>query len=65
MAGILGYKDEAFKFLNEAYENKYHPMFYIDVFPSVEFIKNDPRYATLLRKMNLPDDISKFASAQE
>ena len=54
IAGILGYSDRAFELINEAYDNKYFPLIYIDVFPTVEFIRNDPRYNTLLQKMNLP-----------
>jgi hypothetical protein len=56
MAGILGYTDKAFKLLNEACEKKYYPASLIEVFPSTEFIRNDPRYNTLLQKLNLPYD---------
>jgi tetratricopeptide (TPR) repeat protein len=54
IAGILGFTDKAFELINEAYDNNFFPMIYIDVFPSAEFIKNDPRYSSLLQKMNLP-----------
>ena len=54
IAGMLGFTDRAFELLNEACENKYFPADYIDVWPGVEFIRNDPRYNTLLQKMNLP-----------
>lgn len=56
IAGILGFTDRAFELFNEACDNKYFPMIYIDVFPSAEYVKNDPRYSTLLQKINLPYD---------
>jgi tetratricopeptide (TPR) repeat protein len=55
IAATLGYKDKAFELLNEACEKKYYPTYLIDIFPSVEFIRNDPRYSLLKQKLNLPD----------
>ncbi|MFC2086340.1 helix-turn-helix domain-containing protein [Bacteroidota bacterium] len=54
IAGMLGYTDNAFNLLNEACDNNYFPVNYIEVWPGVEFIRNDPRYKILLQKMNLP-----------
>ena len=54
VAGMLGFDDKAFELLNIAIENKYYPSNYIQLFPSVEFIRNDPRYNILLQKLNLP-----------
>ncbi len=54
LAGILGFTDKAFELLNEACDNKYYPMLYINIFPGTEFIRNDPRYNILLQKLNLP-----------
>jgi TolB-like protein/AraC-like DNA-binding protein/Tfp pilus assembly protein PilF len=54
LAGMLGFNDKAFELLNEACDNKYYPTIYIDIFPGVEFIRDDPRYDKLLQKMNLP-----------
>lgn len=54
LASILGFHDEAFKCLNEAIDNKYYPSNFIVLFPGVEFIRDDPRYKMLFRKMNLP-----------
>ncbi len=54
LAGTLGFTDKAFELLNEACDNKYYPMLYIDIFPGAEFIRNDPRYNILLQKLNLP-----------
>ena len=56
IAGVLGDTDRAFELINEALDNKYFPLTYMDVFPSSDFIKNDPRYKALLQKMNLPLD---------
>lgn len=54
LAGCLGFTDKAFELLNEACDNKYYPMLYIDIFRGAEFIRNDPRYNILLQKLNLP-----------
>ncbi len=54
MAGILGFTDRAFELLDEAYEKKYYPVSHMAVFPEVEFARNDPRYYSLLQKLNLP-----------
>jgi len=54
MAAYLGYTDQAFKLLNEAIEEKSYPITYINFYACTESIRNDPRYNTLLQKMNLP-----------
>ena len=54
VAGMLGFKDRAFELLNEAIDNKYYPSNYIELFPSAEYIRNDPRYINLMQKLNLP-----------
>jgi AraC-like DNA-binding protein/TolB-like protein/Tfp pilus assembly protein PilF len=64
MAGILGYTDRAFELLDEACEKKYYPASLIEVFPSTEFIRDDPRYNVLLQKLNLPYD-RKLITIQE
>lgn len=56
MAGMLGKTSEAFLLLNEAYENRYYPISYIETVPSSDFIKDDPRYKVLVQKFNLPND---------
>lgn len=53
-AGALGYKDKAFELLHEAFEKKIYPVIHIETDPNAEFIRDDPRYNELLRKMNLP-----------
>ena len=64
MAGYLGFTDEAFEHLNEAYNNKLYPITYLDVYPGSEYIKDDPRYKILLQKMNLPSTKALFTSSQ-
>jgi AraC-like DNA-binding protein/TolB-like protein/Tfp pilus assembly protein PilF len=61
IAASLGYTDKAFELLNEACDKKYYPSYLIDIFPSVEFIRNDPRYTLLKHKLNLPDSDSFVA----
>jgi AraC-like DNA-binding protein/TolB-like protein/Tfp pilus assembly protein PilF len=54
LAGMLGDKDRAFELLNEACDQKMYPIIFIKLYPGIEYIKDDPRYAELLQKMNLP-----------
>ena len=54
LAGMLGDKDRAFELLNEACDQKMYPITFLKVYPGVEYIKDDPRYAELLQRMNLP-----------
>jgi TolB-like protein/Tfp pilus assembly protein PilF len=51
----LGQKDEAFRWLELAYEahNQYVP--FTRVWPSFASLRDDPRYLDLLRRMNLPE----------
>lgn len=54
MAVYLGFTDKAFELLNEACDKKFYPINYIHYFPFIKEIWSDPRYAELLKKMNLP-----------
>ena len=55
MAGMLGEMDKAFELLDIARENHYYPTNHINVcIPGAGFLKDDPRYEELFRKMNLP-----------
>ena len=49
----LGEKDEAFKWLEMMYEERYPRLRYIKVMPPFDKIRSDPRYTELLRKMDL------------
>ena len=50
----LGQKDQAFEWLNKAYQNKDWSLNRVGVEPWVDNIGSDPRMANLLKRMNLP-----------
>jgi serine/threonine protein kinase/tetratricopeptide (TPR) repeat protein len=52
-AAMLGKKDEAFKFLEKAYQDR-AGTYYINVEPQLDNLRSDPRYADLLRRIGLP-----------
>lgn len=54
LASMLGYTDRAFELFNEACDHKYYPITYIDIFPGIEELKDDPRYGKLMQKMKFP-----------
>ena len=54
MAAFLGYKDEAFYYLNIAVDKRTYPIVYFLTGSFAENLKNDPRYPKLLEKTNLP-----------
>ena len=64
MATYLGFDDEAFRYLNEAVEYKLYPITYINFYPMVEDLRDDPRYNELLQKMNLPYSHTLYSSNQ-
>jgi len=49
----LGQKDKAFEWLEKAYEEHDHWMWFPIVHPALDSLCDDPRYTALLRKMNL------------
>ena len=51
--GALGRKDEAFKWLNKAYEERTAALVYLKVHPVFDPLRSDPRFQDLLRRMNL------------
>ena len=51
---VLGDKDEAFRLLEKAYEQKFSELLYLAVDPILDGIRSDPRYAHLLRRIGLP-----------
>jgi len=51
----LGERDEAFKWLEKAYEAKYGDLSWLKVSPEWDNIRDDPRFANLQRRMGLPD----------
>lgn len=50
----MGDKDQAFVWLEKAYEEKSVFIDYLKVDPHFDSLRSDPRYADLLRRMNLP-----------
>ncbi len=49
----LGDKDRAFEFLEKGYEQRTQLIYRIKSRPMFDSLRSDPRYAELLRKMNL------------
>ena len=63
LAGMLRYTDQAFELINEACDHKYYPTNHIDVIiPFVEFLRDDPRYNKLFKRMNLPFNRSLYTA---
>jgi len=51
----LGERDEAFKWLEKAYENKDGDLAWLKVEPKWDNLRDDPRFANILRRMGLPE----------
>jgi len=62
MAAYLGFTDQAFELLNEAYQKKIYPVAYLYFYPCTESLKSDPRFNDLLAKLNLPEHQLHIAS---
>ena len=50
---FIGDRDEAFRWLQKAYEERTGHMPWIKVTPSLDVLHPDPRFAELLRRMRL------------
>jgi hypothetical protein len=53
--GQLGDKDQAFVWLEKAYEKHDGRMFLLKVDPAMDPLRDDPRYDDLVRRMNFPE----------
>jgi len=49
----LGQEDEAFEWLERAYEAKDFDLFFLNVDPDYEPLRDDPRFDDLLRRVGL------------
>jgi len=49
----LGQKDQAFEWLEKAYEERDGYLTQLKVYPLLDSLRSDPRYTSLLKKMNL------------
>ena len=54
MYAFAGDKDLALRWLEKAYQDGDSTMVYLKVDPSFDVLRDDPRFQTLLRKMNFP-----------
>jgi serine/threonine-protein kinase len=52
----LGDKDQAFFWLEKAYQERSYPMAYLKVFPARDPLRSDPRFADLLRRTGLDSE---------
>jgi Flp pilus assembly protein TadD len=50
----LGDKDQAFAWLDKAYEERSNRLAYLKVEPTWDLIRSDPRFDELLRRIGLP-----------
>jgi serine/threonine protein kinase/tetratricopeptide (TPR) repeat protein len=51
----LGDKEQAFDWLGRACEDRSYDVLYLNVDPVFDALRNDPRFAALTRKVNLPE----------
>ncbi len=51
----LGDKDQAFAWLERAYQEKSNYVVFLKVFPILDPIRSDPRFADLVRRIGLPE----------
>jgi hypothetical protein len=51
----LGQRDEAFKWLEKSYENKDTDLSFLKVSPTWDKLRDDPRYADILRRMRFTE----------
>jgi hypothetical protein len=50
----LGDKNQAFVWLEKAYEGREHDLAYSNVWPMFDSLRSDPRFKDLMRRIGLP-----------
>jgi len=53
--GSIDMKDEAFQWLEKGFAEKSEGMQYVKSAAALDSIRSDPRYRSLIKRMNLPD----------
>ncbi len=53
MCALLGNRDEAFEWLEQAFKNHSFGLIYLKVDPDLDSLRSDPRYTELLRRVHL------------
>jgi len=53
----LGDKDSAFNWLEKGYQERSEHLLYLGVEPAVDSLRNDPRFASLVKRIGLPLDV--------
>ena len=56
---VLGEKDEAFKWLETAREDRDSNLTWINVDREFDFLRDDPRFRAIVRSVNLADDLAR------
>ena len=51
----LGETDEAFQWLEKAYEQRDSDMVWLKTWPGFDSLRSDPHFQDLLRRMNFPE----------
>lgn len=54
ICALLGNRDQAFSWLEQAYENHSFGLIYLKVDPELDSLRSDSRYTDLLRRIHLP-----------
>jgi tetratricopeptide (TPR) repeat protein len=52
--GVLGEKDQAFTWLERAYEDHDQWMVFINAYPGLDLLRSEPGFQALVRRMNIP-----------
>jgi len=53
-SALLGDREQAFKYLNDAYTNKDSELLFVIRYPALDSLRSDPRYAELMNHLGLP-----------